>query len=58
MNIKAIIPTPTEVARETLILIGGVICAALILSRFPGLKSWIADQGTVVLKDEQGRVLW
>lgn len=58
MSVKAIIPTPAEIGRETLIVIGGVICAAIILSRFPGLKSWIADQGTVTLKDEQGRVLW
>ncbi len=58
MNVKAIIPTPVEIGRETLIIIGGVICAALLLSRFPGLKTWIADQGAIVLKDSDGRVLW
>ncbi|CAJ96099.1 hypothetical protein CMPELA_25665 [Cupriavidus necator] len=58
MSGRGWIPTPAEIGRETLIVIGGVICAAVILSRFPGLKTWIADQGTVTLKDQQGRVLW
>jgi hypothetical protein len=58
MSGRGWIPTPVEVGRETLIVIGGVICAALILSRFPGLKSWIADQGAITLRDSQDRVLW
>ncbi|MBY4945074.1 hypothetical protein K6V92_00350 [Cupriavidus respiraculi] len=58
MNVRSILPTPAEIGRETLIVIGGIICAAVILSRFPALKEWIANQGTVTLKDEQGRILW
>ncbi|WP_197090337.1 hypothetical protein [Cupriavidus basilensis] len=58
MSGRGWIPTPAEVGRETLIVIGGVICAAVILSRFPALKEWIATQGTVTLKDQQGRILW
>ncbi len=53
------IPAPHEIVREGFIVIGGVILAALVLSRFPALKQWIADQGTVTLKDGgTGQTLW
>jgi len=53
------IPAPHEIVREGFIVIGGVILAAIVLSRFPALKAWIADQGTVTLKDGQtGSTLW
>lgn len=58
MSGRGWVPTPAEIGRETLIVIGGVICAAVILSRFPRLKEWIATQGTITLKDQQDRILW
>ncbi len=39
-----IIPTLPEVARETLIVIGGAVVAALIVGQFPQLRDWIKKQ--------------
>lgn len=36
-----ILPSGQEVLRESLVLIGGAILAALILSQLPALRSWI-----------------
>lgn len=36
-----IIPTAPEVLREGLVLIGGAIIAAVILSQLPALRRWI-----------------
>lgn len=44
MNVKAMIPTPTEVGREALIVIGGAILAAVIISSVPALGDWIKKQ--------------
>lgn len=40
---KAILPSGPEVVREAVILIGGAILAAVILSQLPALRSWITD---------------
>lgn len=40
---KAVLPSTSEVLRESLVLIGGAILAALILSQLPKLRSWITD---------------
>lgn len=37
-----VLPTSSEVLREGLVLIGGAIVAALILSQLPQLRAWIA----------------
>lgn len=36
-----IFPSGQEVLRESLVLIGGAILAALILSQLPALRRWI-----------------
>lgn len=41
---KNLIPTPTDIGREALIVIGGAIVAALIVSQFPALQAWIKVQ--------------
>jgi hypothetical protein len=41
---KSIIPSSTEIGREALIVIGGAIVAALIVSQLPGLQAWIKAQ--------------
>lgn len=41
MAVKTIIPTGAEFAREAIIIIGGAVLAALILSRVPALRTWI-----------------
>lgn len=38
---KSIFPTPTEIGREALIVIGGAIVAALIVSQLPALQDWL-----------------
>lgn len=52
------IPTPPEVVREGIIVLGSLLLAAAVLSRFPKLKAWVADQGTVTIKDGQNKVLY
>lgn len=41
---KNVIPTLPEVAREALIVLGGALLAALVVSQFPSLKTWIKEQ--------------
>lgn len=40
----SIIPTPQAIAKEALIVIGGAIVAAVIVSQFPPLQDWIKKQ--------------
>ena len=40
----SIIPTPAAIGKEALIVIGGAIVAALIVSQFPALQAWIKAQ--------------
>lgn len=39
-----LIPTPTAIGREALIVIGGAVVAALIVSQLPALQAWIKRQ--------------
>jgi hypothetical protein len=43
LKTPAFLPGGTELAREALIVIGGAVIAALIVSRLPGLKQFIKD---------------
>ena len=36
-----IIPTAPEIGREALIIVGGAIVAALVVSQLPSLQAWI-----------------
>jgi preprotein translocase subunit SecE len=38
------VPKPAEVARETIIVLGGAIVAAAIIGAFPSLRDWIKKQ--------------
>lgn len=38
------IPKMPELARETLIVLGGAIVAAFIVGRFPALRDWMRAQ--------------
>lgn len=38
------IPTAPEIGREAIIVLGGAIVAAFILSQVPSLKAWIKEQ--------------
>lgn len=38
------LPTVPEVTREAIIVVGGALLAALIVSQLPGVKAWIKEQ--------------
>lgn len=44
MQLSKIIPSVPEIGREALIVIGGAIVAAIIVSKFPPLQDWIKKQ--------------
>jgi len=56
-NLKKIIPTGPEVLREALIVLGGVLIAAWVLSKFPALQQFVASN-SVTVKDGNGNTLW
>lgn len=39
-----IIPSFPEIGREAVIVVGGAILAAFVMSQFPSLKAWIKEQ--------------
>lgn len=39
-----ILPGPSEVVREALIVVGGALLAAFIIGRMPELKAWVKEQ--------------
>ena len=44
MKKPSFLPSVPEVAREGLIVVGGAILAAVLMSQFPALKAWIKKQ--------------
>jgi len=57
MNLKKVIPTPTAIISEGIIVLGGILLAAFVISRFPSLKTWVSDN-SVTVKDGAGNTLW
>ncbi len=57
MKIKEIIPPPAAVLREGVIVLGGILIAAFIISRFPSLQKWVSSN-SVTVKDGDGNTLW
>jgi len=55
--VKDIIPAPTAILRESIIVLGGVLIAAYIISRFPALKKFVAD-ASITVNDKQGNNIW
>lgn len=41
---KAWLPKPAEVVRESLIVVSGAVLAALIVGYMPDLKAWIKQR--------------
>lgn len=52
------IPAPSAIVREGIIVLGGLLLAAMVLSRFPKLKTWVSQQGTVTVQDGSGNTLY
>jgi len=44
VNLKAALPTPVELGREALIVLGGALIAAAIVGQLPALREWIKAQ--------------
>jgi len=57
MNLKAIIPTVPELARETIIVLVGLLAASYVISRFPAVRKFVTDNSLTV-KDGQGNSLF
>ncbi len=57
MNLREILPTPQRLALEVLIVAGGVLGAAFLISRFPALQKFV-QQNSVVVKDGDGKVIF
>lgn len=57
MNLKEIIPKPEAMLREGVIVLAGVLLAAFVLSRFPKLQAFVANN-SVTVKDPSGNVLY
>jgi hypothetical protein len=41
MPAPRVLPTPAEVVREALTVIGGAVLAALVIGYFPEVKAWV-----------------
>jgi hypothetical protein len=52
-----IIPAPVSVLREGLIVLGGVLLAAWVLSRFPALQSFVRAS-SITVDDKAGNNLF
>lgn len=55
--LKEILPPPTAVLREGLIVLGGVLLAAYVISRFPAVQKFVMAN-SVTVKTEDGQVLY
>lgn len=55
--VKQVIPSPFAVAREGLIVLGGVLIAAYVISRFPAVQKFVSDS-SITVKDSKGTVLF
>lgn len=53
MDIKQIIPSPTSVIREGIIVLGGLLIAAFVLSRFPKVKAFVTGN-SITVNDQNG----
>ena len=51
------IPGPTEMVREAIIVLAGVLIASYVLSRFPALKKFVGD-ASITVNDKQGNNLY
>lgn len=57
MNLSKYVPTTTSVIREGFIVLGGLLIAAFILSRFPKMKTFVTGNSLTV-NDQNGTNLF
>lgn len=51
--VKQVVPAPTAIVRESIIVLGGVLIAAFVISRFPALKKFVSD-ASITVNDSKG----
>lgn len=51
------IPKPAAVVREGLIIFGGLLIAAFVLSKLPKLKAFV-EGNSLQVKDSNGNIFW
>lgn len=54
--LKNVIPAPSEVVREGLIVLGGLLLAAWIISKFPKVQTFVQNS-SINLKDGNGNTI-
>jgi hypothetical protein len=57
MKLDKIIPEPTAILREGIIVLGGLLLAAWVLSKFPALQQFVVSNSLTV-KNGDGNVLY
>lgn len=57
IDLAKIIPPPTAVLREGLIVLGGLLLAAYVISKFPAVQKFVAANSLTV-RDGDGKVLF
>lgn len=57
MNVKAYIPDHKELVKDTLLMLGSIIIAAYIISKFPGIKN-LVESNSLTVKNQDGKVLY
>lgn len=58
MNMSRWIPTPHEIVREGIIVLGGLLLASWALSRMPKLRAWVQSNGTLTVQDTNRNTLY
>jgi hypothetical protein len=56
-TLAKIIPPPTAIVREGVIVLGGLLLAAFVLSRFPRLRDWVTAQ-SITVTDPNKNILY
>lgn len=57
MDFKKMIPSVPEVVREGAIVLGGLLIAAYVISKFPALQKFVTNN-SITVKDGNGNTLY
>lgn len=55
--LKKVVPSPVAVVREGMIVLGGLLLAAYVISKFPAVQKFVAANSLTV-KDSDGKILY
>ncbi len=56
-TLKKIIPAPTLIAREAIIVLGGLLIAAYVINRIPAVQAFI-QRASITIRNDRGEVLF